>query len=219
MMIKLLKHIFLSTIVLLLTSCVTMNDLDESLVKLNLNSQEKTNYKSPKQAAQALYKKCLRPPVNKKHPNRTGVWDIEIDHHDSIISQGKLTGYFKVLCLDLKNRANKLKITGVHAGGGMGKAFFLLPKVTIYDAQWNKVQHILKNVKQNSLTGNLEMYQDISRLLPATYYVVFEADNRAEGNEIGDYLQGAYAIVPMIVKVKMYSLPVGKERLEIVHNL
>jgi hypothetical protein len=97
----------------------------------------------------------------------------------------------------------------------MGKAFFLLPKVSIFDADWNLVTASLSGIKQNAFTGNLEAEVDLSKMKPGQYILVLEGDNRSGKQGIGEYAQATYAVVPIITSVAMYSLPTGKARLQL----
>lgn len=196
-------------IALLLTSCVSMTDFENSQSQLRENSKKQKVFSDAKQAAQSTEAVCMK-------PNPEGKWEIDISHGDRIVKQGtENLGYFKTLCFTKLPEQTRLEIVGVHAGGGMGKAFFLLPKISIFDENWNLVTSSLSQIKQNAFSGNLDAIVDLSKVKPGKYVMVLEGDNRSGKRGIGEYTQATYAVVPIITSINMYSLPTGKARIQL----
>jgi hypothetical protein len=190
-----------------LTACVTMNDFKKSQAQLNENAKKQKVYPNALAGGKATRDKC-------QNPTAEGKWELHITHGDAIVKQNKDTfGYFQTLCFKKKPEYTKLEIVGVHAGGGMGRAFFLLPRVSIFNEKWELVSQNLSRIKQDAFSGNLEAEVNLSSLPPGPYVMVVEADNRSGEQGIGEYAQATYAVVPIITSIDMYSLPTGKTRI------
>lgn len=171
---------------LALAGCVTMNDFQQTQDQLKANAGQRKVYASGKEIAKDLGDKCT-PPASAK-------WTLTLTDQDPILAQddhGTL-GYFKVLCFDADGKPHRLKVTGVHAGGGYGKAFFLLPKITLIDANGKSTPGNFLSVKQNAWTGNLEGLVELGTPKQGRHMLILEGDNRTGRNGIGTYVQSTY---------------------------
>ncbi len=197
---------FLSAL-FLLSGCVSFSDLEKAQTKLNENSKTRRVFQNEREALRATSRSCT-PIVGEKI-------DVVIEDRDPILLQNaryKRNGYFKVLCFDKKSGDKKLKITGIRAGGGMGKAFFLKPVVSVYNKKGALVVQSLKNkrAKTSLWSGHLKESIDISNLKNGSYYIMIKGDNTSAGEPIGSYIQSSgYASV----RVLMFTLPTGKAKI------
>ncbi len=193
----------------LTTACVSMSDFEKSQTQLLENSKKQKVFSNAKDAGIATKDNCLK-------PSGYGKWEVVISHDDKMVKQGENgVGYFKTLCFSKAQEHNELSIVGIHAGGGMGKAFFLLPRISIFDERWNLVAQNLSQIRQNAFSGNLEAKMDLSKVKSGNHFLVIEGDNRSGKSGIGEYAQRTYAVVPIITSVEMFSLPTGKARLQL----
>ncbi len=195
---------------LILSGCVTMKDFDHSVERLNARSKEEKVMASPKEAGPSAVKSCVK-------ANEKDQWIVKLTDQDPIVKQDDKghTGYFKVACLKQpENRNPKLKITGKHVGGGYGKAFFIVPKVSVFDLNWNLIDDKVPYLRHNKWTGHLETEMDLSKSKSKEFYVVVEGDNRHAKARLGEYSQYSYAVVPIAVDIEMLTFPTGEITLE-----
>lgn len=190
--------------------CVTSGDLRNSQAQLQKAASERKVYSSVHEAAKEMTAKCEAPVGSD--------WQIELTDHDPLIKQDTkgTVGYFKVLCFASTGGRRQLEVTGVHAGGGMGGAFYLLPKITLIDPSGRSTEEKLISLKQNAWSGNLETTIDLGELKHGRYLMLVEGDNRAGTNNIGRYIQNSYGSgVAVSASVEMYALPTGKARISL----
>lgn len=202
---------------LLLTACVTSGDWAQEQKKISEKIKTQKTVLTPNEVFRKYKSTCLT--VNDQKQ------DLVIDSAGPLLVQEKtpdnnIYGYFKVVCIEKGEYKDQfLQVAGKHVGGGMGKAFYSIPRLWAFDENGIEQKIPLSSYKQNFVTGHLEARIDLKDFGRTKKILVVSPDNARERLEAGSYNQSVQASgVYVITQVDMFTYPTGKIGFQIKDN-
>ena len=211
-----LSHAIFS-LFLVTIACTTVSEIRSLQAQLREKAKRNGAFKSAEEAVKNQNAACTPLVLDKSV-------DLEIDDDAPLMLQDSKTNlydHFKVLCAAFPDTQKYIiEVISQNKGGGMGKTFFLLPKLTFFNKTFQQQESTQLSGQLHNGFMKLKWITKWSFIPPAagTYPILVEgintADDLAKFDGKANFQQAQMIFMPMPTgTLTIHSYPIGKLRI------